>query len=234
MSKNSADFENYILHQFDAQFLNRTPETELDFFKMYARHSDFLFSYIDLLIDDECIKYPLINEMRSMLGHICAYRIQCDTTKRDLDKAYGHLRRFTVDCFKRVCNEFDKTLSRELRRQCRYDFREECNGYLREYGEKYFSARNKYLDAQLSEKSGSNLNHENIIAKYHEAAKEYIELKQYYESLKKQIHWIRFKVIVRSVGFAVVTLVSIIVTIAGLVKDSEALISILRRFCPIV
>ena len=190
------EMECHLLDKFDPLLLDCAPETEKELVFMYEAHSDILYTYLQHVINP--FLKTLCNELRAMLGHLSSYRLDNPhQTKRELDKAYGHFRRFNIDALKILCNEFDRSLSRELEKQYSYDFRSIVKDYLEEYSRRYFWAKNLYLLAQQEERVGSDYQKHNLIQLYHNAAKEYICLKRYYMRWKKQIirkrRWETFK-----------------------------------------
>lgn len=178
--------EEFILHEFDIQQVDTTPFTEEELYRCYANNTDKVYQYLRLTVVTWL--FPLSNEIRAMLGHIADYRI-CDVNddKRNLEKAYGHFRRLTLDAFKVLCDEFDLSLSLHLRKEYSYDYRMVCTDYLKQFAEKYVIAKNLYIKAQSEEKLGADQGKHNVIEMYHAAAKEYILLNQFYQEKKQAI-----------------------------------------------
>lgn len=184
--------EAFILDEFNVQQVDAMPMTEEDLYRCYADNTDRIYQYLRLTVVTWL--FPLSNEIRAILGHISDYRIS-DTNddKRNLEKAYGHFRRLTLDAFKVLCDEFDLSLSRQLKREYSYDYRKACQDYLKHFSEKYIKAKALYIDAQSKEKLGSDHGKHNVIALYHEAAKEYIRLNQFYQEHKQKIRSVKRK-----------------------------------------
>lgn len=180
------NLENYFMESYDVNIINTPPQTEDDLLRAYYGHSDILYQYIRLTVNS--FVDPLFNEIRAMLGHCAAYRLHDpDSTKRDLEKAYGHFRRFNLDALKILCNEFDKSLALQFKKQYNHDYRNVYSDYLRDYGTAYFKAKKLYINAQFNEQVGSDSLVHNVFSLYYEAAKEYIHLKQFYQSYKSSI-----------------------------------------------
>ena len=104
-----SQLEEYILNYFDADKINQKPETVSDLLRYYKDTTDYLYQYLRCVSDKELIFAS--NELRAALGHIAEYRINNDGTKNDLEKAYGHFRRMTLDILKVICDVFDEVLS---------------------------------------------------------------------------------------------------------------------------
>lgn len=207
--------EKFLVNEFDFNLLDKAPSTEKELLGMYVNNSDVLYLYLQENVNPFLL--PLSNELRAMLGHIATYRIaNPNETKRELDKAYGHLRRFNIDALKILCDEFDRSLSRELQKQYTYDFRDVCANYLKEFSAQYFRAKHLYLTAQVEERVGSDYNVHNLIELYYDAAKEYIELKCYYQEHKAAISRTRRYVIAKRIVCALMTMFGIVVSFAGL------------------
>lgn len=172
-----SQLEEYILNYFDADKINQKPETVSDLLRYYKDTTDYLYQYLRCVSDKELIFAS--NELRAALGHIAEYRINNDGTKNDLEKAYGHFRRMTLDILKVICDVFDESLLRFFKKACKVDFRNVDNEFLKDYSQSYFKAKQLYLSAQSDERTGADSEKHNVIEKYLLAAKEYIKLKQY-------------------------------------------------------
>lgn len=207
--------ELFLINEYDPELLDKAPITEKDLMTMYSKHSDNLYLYLQETINPFIL--PLSNELRAMLGHIATYRVaNHDATKRDLDKAYGHFRRFNIDALKILCDEFDRSLSGELKKQYTYDYRDICSDYLDKYSSLYFKAKNLYLNAQMEERVGSDYEVHNLIELYYNAAKEYIQLKRYYQQYKPDVMRIRRHVVLKRVISGFMVAIGIIGSIVGL------------------
>lgn len=210
-----SDKESVLVKQFDPELLDKAPNSEKDLMAMYNKHSDVLYLYLQETVNPFLL--PLSNELRAMLGHIAIYRVaNPDASKRELDKAYGHFRRFSIDALKILCDEFDRSLSRELKNQYTYDYREFCVDYLKEYSSRYFKAKNLYLKAQREERVGSDYKVHNLIGLYYDAAKEYIQLKCYYQQYKPDILRVKRNVIINRIVFGFIAAFGIVVSVIGL------------------
>ena len=206
--------EHHILHVYDSDAVNTAPKTEKELLKLYQNNTYLLYQYISHQVS--YFLYGLNNEIRAMFGHLADYRTTNDCMKRELDKAYGHFRRTNLDAFKILCDEYDKTFSKIIKKQYKYDLRNaETQDYLKEFGNLYFSAKSKYLETQQQERVGSDSEVHNIVAIYHNAAKEYINLKKLYVDNKKQIRKIKFKTNVEKVLDTIILLISIFVALVG-------------------
>lgn len=208
------ELEKHLLTQFSAVDVDIEPKTEEDLYRLYYNNTDYLYQYLRKTVGGWL--FPLSNEVRAILGHLADYRVSdSGREKKNLDKAYGHFRRLTLDAFKILCDEFDKSLSRQLKKQYSFDYRRVCVDYLNHFSEKYISAKKKYLDAQCKENLGSDLGKHNVMELYYDAAKEYIELKQFYQEHKAQILAVQRSVKWRRAVSIVCALFGIVVTILG-------------------
>ena len=211
--RNIEQLEDYILHEYDSKFIDKTPKSEQELMKKYEQ-SFYLYQYVTARIDRNAV--PLNNEIRAMFGHIAEYRtIDESMVKTNLSKAYGHFRRLNIDSFKLICDEFDKSLYQTLIKEYKYDYRNVIKGYLKEFGEMYICARNLYLEAQKMERVGCDSGVHNVIELYHNAAKKYLELKKYYVKHKDQIKNIYVSAIAKKSIQLFITVFGIIVTIVG-------------------
>ena len=204
------DNEKLFLQDFDASLLETPPRTENELLSIYCKNSDVLYMYLQ----ESVTRYldPLSNEIRAMLGHLASYRIS-NCTKRELNKAFGHLRRFTLDGLKILCDEFDKGLSLELLVQTKYDLRNIEQNYPCNFAELLLDARKAYLDAQTEESVGSDLGVHKQIEHYYIAAKKYVEAKLYYQQHKKSITRVIIWTWVKRCAVAAMALFGIGVTI---------------------
>lgn len=205
------------LKQFDPVLLDVAPRTERDLMVMYVQHSNILYSYLRETVNQLLI--PLTNELRAFLGHIATYRTLNPTqSKRELDKAYGHFRRFTIDALKILCDENDKCFLQILKKEYTYDFRSVSKDYLEQFSRRYFQARRLYLEAQVRERVGSDYKVHNLIELYYKAARAYIDLRQYYHSYAPQVRKIKFRMSVRKCVKWAMVLVGIISSLCGLIE----------------
>lgn len=186
------EVENLIINQFDYNLIDTKPKTEYEFLQYYANNTDYLYQYLRVVVDNQI--FVISNEIRAILGHLSDYNVFPDGTKKDLEKAYGHLRRMNLDAFKILCDRFDDALFKKLLNNSKYDYRDLCPTYIKEFSAKYFNARKLYLQAQEQERTGCDSEVHNIIKLYHNAAKQYIKLKQYCDKNKHNVFKIKMKV----------------------------------------
>lgn len=205
---NVNEMENYIIKSYNPITVNIQPKTERELLNIYYKYTDVLYQYLRYNVDN--FMHALNNEIRAMLGHLAEYRISDTGDKRDLDKAYGHFRRLNLDALKILCDEFDRTLSKKLKQQYKYDYRNTCADYLKEFGERYIKAKNLYIKAQEDERVGCDSHTHNIIKLYYDAAKEYILLKQYYDSKKKVIQKAKREIIIKRFIMGILTVIGIV------------------------
>lgn len=213
MGTSITNLEKFLLEEFDTNSINNTPKTEQELLVRYAKYTDILYQYIRVTINP--FVHPLNNEIRAIYGHLAEYRMSENTkcTKRDLEKAYGHFRRFNLDALKILCDEFDSSLWKILQKQYRYDYRDSCIDYLKNFGIRYFRAKELYIKAQKAERLGCDSPVHNIIELYYVAAKEYIQLKQYYQKNKKIIHRTKMNTIIKQIIVSVLGILGIAVSI---------------------
>lgn len=210
-----AELEELLLKEYSAEAVNTTPKTEKELLSAYKMHGDILYQYVRATVNH--FVHAISNEIRALLGHLSEYRVSGTSPgKRDLDKAYGHFRRMNLDALKIICDEFDRTLAKTLKRQCKYDYRNAVKDYLLDFGEKYIRARDLYLEAQKEERVGCDSHTHNIIELYYNAAKEYILLKQFYQSNKKKTKKVQRVCIIKKVIVTAFTFLGIAVTAIGL------------------
>lgn len=184
------DLEEIILKDFDADAINQKPQTEKELYQYYAQYTDILVQYLRLKVTS--ILRPLTNEVRALFGHLTDQNTEEQIDHRELEKAYGHFRRLTLDSFKILCDEYDNFLSQKMASQYRYNFNSVNVNYLKDYSSMYISAKEAYIIAQQAEKTGSDsTGEENVIKLYHTACKKYIELKRHYCNNKKKINRVR-------------------------------------------
>lgn len=164
------------LKKYNYEVVNKLPLSEYDLIKYYEKYSDPVVTAARLITNNNV--FTLGNEVRAMLGHLADYR-QNPKYRKNLKDAYGHFRRLNVDAFKIICDEADKALFKYMDKNKRYDFSDVNYAFLKEYAKKYFAAKKLYLDAQISEKTGSDRASGNIMQKYHLASLAYAELLSY-------------------------------------------------------
>ena len=213
------EIENYILTQYNPDIINSQPSNEKDLLNIYYSYTDILFQYVRNYT--ERFINPITNEIRALLGHLAEYRISDQrSTKIDLEKAYGHLRRINLDLMKILCDEFDRSFSKIQKSQSRYDLRNMKNDYTLTFGKKYFNAKNLYINAQKEERLGCDSHTHNIYDLYYQAAKEYIELKIYYQKYKNDIIWIKTKTIASNTFFILLAVAGVTSTILKFIFEN--------------
>lgn len=93
-----------FLLKYDYEKLETPPCSIKELSMYYLKYTDPIYAAFREVIDFS----PLVidNEIRATLGHLLEYD---DTNSEDknLEKAYGHFRRFNIDIFKLICNELD-------------------------------------------------------------------------------------------------------------------------------
>lgn len=215
MSKNSYDvdietLEDFILNKYNCETLNTDPSSDSDLLIAYIKNTDYIHQYLRATVDD--FFYSSTNELRAALGHLAEFVIQDGSLSgENLNSAYGHLRRLNIDGLKLLCDEFDKELSVNLKKQYGYDYRDVSKDYLKEYGEKYFKAKKLYREAQQKESVGCDRKKHNVIKLYYDAAKEYIYLKKFAREKSKDILKVKSKEICRKIFCLFISLFGIIV-----------------------
>ena len=175
---------------FSPDLVNSQPNTEKDLMDLYLRFTDPIVMYARVMNEDTV--FVLGNEARALLGHLADYR-QIPNNRKNLSDAYGHFRRLNLDTFKIICDELDAFHFNYLEKHYHYDYRGVNQDFLPTYAKKYFSAQNAYLTAQTTERTGSDRCSNNIIAKYHYAAKEYADLCYYLQDNKSGIEFAKWK-----------------------------------------
>lgn len=172
LSADKFDRLKEAIDKFCANKLEYPPFKAKDIYTNYT-YVDALYVWLkDAYNDDMCV---LCNEMRAVLGHLAEYDEEDDDKKRNLTKAYGHLRRLGIDSLKILCNGLDEIFEKWIFKYSKYDYSNIDNEYLPKYIKKYYIAHNEYLQVQKAEKLGSDRENA-IIVKYHEAAKKYLDL----------------------------------------------------------
>lgn len=214
-----SQLEEYILNDFDAEEINQKPKTVSDLLRYYKDTTDYLYQYLRCVSDKELIFAS--NELRAALGHIAEYRINNDGTKNDLEKAYGHFRRMTLDILKVICDVFDDSLLRFFKKACKVDFRNVDKDFLKDYSQSYFKAKQLYLSAQADERTGADSDKHNVIEKYLSAAKEYIKLKRYKDCHPKIQTMIRLSKLIKIFVIAM--------CVIGFISDAYSVFNML--FC---
>ncbi len=186
------EIEDIILLDFNSDIINKKPKTEKELYEYYSKYTDIMIQYLRLKVSK--VLRPLSNEMRALLGHLTDLNTENKIDRRELEKAYGHFRRLTLDSFKILCDEYDNVLYDKLIHQYHYNLNSVNIDYLENYSNLYVSAKKAYLEAQQAEKTGSDSTGDaNVIKMYYEACKQYIELKRLYCLHKSKIKCVKIK-----------------------------------------
>lgn len=168
--KNNCDKENYeilekALKEYNPEILEKKPTKPNEIYQSYV-HIDQMFVWLkNAYQDDLCV---LGNEMRAILGHLSEY----GEDEENLEKAYGHLRRLSIDTLKIVCNAFDKEFDEWIKKHSQYDYRGIDSKYFPQYVKLYNCAHRAYIEVQKDENLGSDRKN-NIIVKYHTVGRLY-------------------------------------------------------------
>lgn len=209
--ENNVKEKNYLT-EYKCSKILETPYTEMELYEKYKSNIvPFLEYYVSVMGEPS---FEITNEIRAMFGHITDYRLSAnDVLKKNLEKAYGHLRRVSLDISKILCDEYDKIFSSIIKKLYKYDYRKCSDNFLRRYLELYFEARECYLHAQNEEKLGSNNN--TAYYAYFNALQKYIDLKNHYLKYKKTIEKQRRKAII---GKSVSVVVSILLLVVNIIS----------------
>lgn len=170
------------LKGYNSACLEDMPDSANKIYQYYA-YIDPLYIWLkNAYEDDLCV---LCNEMRAILGHLSEYNSENVNSRRNLSKAYGHLRRLSIDTLKILCNGLDKAFDEWIDTHANYDYRSVDAEYFPKYVTLYNIAHNAYLQAQKEENLGSDRgNH--IIEKYHTVAKKYYALYSYHMDVRRR------------------------------------------------
>lgn len=185
----------------------------------YPNEIYYYYTYVDGVYiwlknayqDNICV---LCNEMRAVLGHLSEYDDKDDDGKKNLEKAYGHFRRLSIDSLKILCNGLDEAFDKWIQKYARYDYSRRDNKYLPDYVRLYHNAHNAYLDAQEKENLGSDRGN-SIINKYYDVANKYLLLYKHHnnirrvkiEKLAKRFRWNTRLAILATIVFATLSIV---------------------------
>ena len=165
------NFEN-ALSEYNPDMLEITPKTPNEIYQYYICVDGMYVWLKNAYNDNLCV---LCNEMRAILGHLSEYNLENEHKKNNLCKAYGHLRRLSIDTLKTLCNAFDKAFGLWINKHACYDYRNIDGEFFPKYVELYNGAHNAYLEAQKVENLGSDRDND-IIKKYHAVAQLYYRL----------------------------------------------------------
>lgn len=164
------------LTAYDADKLEIKPNNPHEIYQYYILVDGMYIWLKNAYEDNLCV---LCNEMRAILGHLSEYSSENEKEKENLEKAYGHLRRLSIDILKTLCDAFDKIFDGWINKHARYDYKNIDADYFPQYVTLYNKAHCDYLDAQKSENMGSDRGNK-IICKYYEAAKSYSKLYEHH------------------------------------------------------
>lgn len=165
------NFEN-ALSVYNPDMLEISPKTPNQIYQYYLCVDEMYVWLKNAYKDNLCV---LCNEMRAILGHLSEYNVLSEPKKNNLGKAYGHLRRLSVDTLKTLCDAFDKVFILWINKHARYDYRNIDGEYFPKYVELYNCAHKEYLKVQKLENLGSDRDN-NIIKKYYEVAQLYYQV----------------------------------------------------------
>ena len=143
------------LREYNYTLLEIEPTNIKCLSEYYVNYSDKIYCKIRNLFGVSL--FVIDNEIRAMLGHIFEYdpNIKDDS---NLQKAYGHFRRFNLDSFKIICDELDAFYNNWLKTHYKYDFRDINKDFMEKFARKYYIAKESYTNAQLREHVGSDRN----------------------------------------------------------------------------
>lgn len=172
------DMFQKALDNYQPDILEIPPKMPNEIYCYYA-HIDNMYVWLkNAYNDDLCV---LCNEIRSILGHLSEYDLRDEKDKDNLQKAYGHFRRLSIDTLKILCNGLHEFFDRWIRKHAYYDYSNVDSEYFQKYVILYNKAHKAYIDVQKVENLGSDRNNR-IIKKYHEAACQYGALYAYHDN----------------------------------------------------
>ena len=160
------------LKNYNPSLLDNNPNDIKTMYSYYT-YIDDVYTWLRCAYDEDLP--VLCNEMRAILGHISEYDSTNDVKKKNLDKAYSHLRRLGIDNLKILCNGLDQNFDEWIQKYAKFDFRNIDNTFLPEYIKLYHEAHDSYLEVQQAENLGSDRDN-CIIEKYHRVALKYLQL----------------------------------------------------------
>lgn len=202
------------LEGYNSDCLETMPGSAKEIYQYYS-YIDSLYIWLKNAYEDDL--GVLCNEMRAILGHLSEYDSENENGKRNLSKAYGHLRRLSIDALKILCNGLDKAFDEWISMHAKYDYRSVDAEYFPEYVTLYNKAHSAYLNAQKEENLGSDRgNH--IIEKYHSVAKKYYALYEYHMDARRyRIEKITKKFKLNKIVWIICTSLVVGVSVLGLV-----------------
>lgn len=170
------------IQNFNALQLEIEPKTPSQIYRYY-QYIDKLYIWIKKAYCNDLS--VLNNEMRAILGHLSEYNALHDAPTQNLTKAYGHLRRLSIDTLKITCNGLDLFFQEWINKYSHYDFRDTDGQYMPRYMKLYYSAHRQYMKVQKIESNGSDRQH-HIIKEYYEVVKLYQILYQYHLNARRR------------------------------------------------
>lgn len=201
-----------VLDEYHPEEVNKLPMTEVELLKKYDDYTAPVLKYAKMFVSDGI--FPLGNEVRAMFGHLADYRIKGEG-KTNLEDAYGHYRRLNIDVLKIFCDEFDKFFLSELKHTYHYDFRNVRAGYLKNFAQKYFSAKKSYMSAKYKENVGND-RPSDVISPYFQAVYSYAKLYEFFKENKKGIKAAKVKAISVYAVELIISLLGIAMSIINL------------------
>ncbi len=197
------------------QILDEEATTKSKLFEYYNQYLDTIYMPLRNVLN--CSVFTVDNEIRAMFGHVLD-SISDDEGDYNIQKAHGHLRRAIIDVFKITCNNIDLFYNDWLKRYYKYDFRNTHSEFLREFSQRYYTAKNQYQTAQDSECVGSDKIHKNnILGNYANAAYSYIEMLLYYAQNEKSIKKMKREADIRGSLIVLINVISFALAIHPLI-----------------
>lgn len=120
------------------QILDEEATTKSKLFEYYNQYLDTIYMPLRNVLN--CSVFTVDNEIRAMFGHVLD-SISDDEGDYNIQKAHGHLRRAIIDVFKITCNNIDLFYNDWLKRYYKYDFRNTHSEFLREFSQRYYTAK---------------------------------------------------------------------------------------------
>lgn len=181
------------LNEYQPDILEIQPETPEELYRYYACIDKMYIWLKNAYKDDLCV---LCNEMRAILGHLSEYGLKNENSKDNLQKAYGHFRRLSIDTLKILCNGLDKFFDEWINQHACYDYSNIDNKYFPDYVTLYNEAHKDYINVQRLESLGSDKGNK-IIKKYHTVAQQYGKLYAHHTNIR------RIKIERTTIGFKI-------------------------------
>lgn len=199
---------------YNSVCLEHTPDSAKEIYQYYS-YIDPLYVWLKNAYGDDL--GVLCNEMRAILGHLSEYDPENEERRCNLSKAYGHLRRMSIDTLKILCNGLDKAFDEWISMHAKYDYRSVDAEYFPKYVSLYNVAHSAYLKTQKEENLGSDRgNH--IIEKYHAVAKRYYDLYKYHMDARRyKIEKITRRFKLNKIVWVVCTSLTVGLSVLGLI-----------------